>query len=377
MTDIAALIDLWFTSYDPTKIESKLITDHEAALGRTLAIGDPVRLHLSSIALAFVQLLFIVDDSAKQCMLKYARGSALDAIGYGSGVTRLATVASSVTVQFTLSIAPGVGNSVTIPAGTRITKAGTQLYWATDGDLVISDNASTGSITATCQSAGADSNGYSTGEIGTLVDPVAGVSAVSNTSATANGADIESDDNLRERIRLAPSAYSCAGSKDAYKFWARSASALISDVSIVTPSAGSVDIYVLLQNGVLPDAGLLATVLAVCSGDTVRPITDNVAAKAPDAVNFAVNVAYYISQDNAAMESEIKAAVEQAIVDYILWQQSAIGRDINQSELIHRIVAAGAKRAVVTSPTYAAVANTAVAQLNGEASITYIGLEVD
>lgn len=368
------LPEVSFASYDPTAIEADLIARYEDASGRVLGQADPIRLFLQTIAAEIIQERFLLDDSAKQCLLRYARSTYLDSLGDLVGVTRLTAVASSCTLQFTLSVAPGAGNSLTIPAGTRVSKSGTQLYWATDADLVIEDLDVTGTVAATCQTAGLQSNGFAIGEITTLVDVVAGVASVTNTTAASGGSDAETDDNLRERIRLAPAAFSTAGSKDAYAFWARSTSPLISGVEVVSPSAGAVDVYVMLSTG-LPDAPMLAAVEAVLSADTVRPFTDSVTAKAPTPVDFTVDITYYIRTDDLASEAEIDAAVANAVEDYIAWQTAAIGRDVNPSELISRVMAAGAKRVTVTTPVYAAVAQTEVATLDGEASVTDGGSE--
>lgn len=368
------LPEISFASYDPDEIERELIGAYEVAAERTLATADPIRLFLKTIAAAIVQERFLLDDSAKNCMLNYARGDYLDALGDLVGVTRLAPVASACTLQFTLTAAPGTGNTVTIPAGTRVAKAGTQYYWATDMDLAISDSASTGAVAATCETAGAITNGYAVGELTTMVDLVAEVASVTNTTATANGSDEESDDNLRIRIRLAPTAFSCAGPRDAYEFWARTASAQIADVSVVSPNPGEVDVYVLLAGGELPEAAMLTAVEAVLSADSVRPLTDTVDALAPSTVAFNVNVTYYIHTDDSPQATELRAAIEDAVDDYINWQVSAIGRDVNPSELIQSMMNAGAKRVTVTSPTYAAVSTTEVASL-GTQTITYGGLE--
>ena len=70
------------------------------------------------------------------------------------------------------------------------------------------------------------------------------------------------------------------------------------------------------------------------------------------------------------------AAVAQAVEDYKVWQR-AIGRDINPSKLVAMVMEAGAKRVTVTAPAYTAVAATKVSALQGEATVTYGGLEDD
>ena len=70
--------------------------------------------------------------------------------------------------------------------------------------------------------------------------------------------------------------------------------------------------------------------------------------------------------------TEVAAAVD----DYILWQKSKIGRDINPSELTRRMVNAGAKRVAITHPAFAAAGQYEVA-VCGTRSVTYGGLEDD
>lgn len=369
--------EISFASYDPGEIMTDLVTLYETTTGRTLAQGDPIRLFISAIAAATVQERFILDDSARNVMLRYARSEFLDALGDVVGVTRLGARASTCTLEFTLSAAPGAGNSLTIPAGTRVSKGGTTLYWATDYDLIIFDEAVTGSVSATCLTAGIEGNGFGVGEVATIVDVVAGVESAANTSTTTNGSDEEDDEHLRERIRLAPSSFSCAGPRDAYKFWAKSASALVSDVSVLSPAPGEVDVYVLKTGGQLPDVNLLNSVDAILSDDAVRPLTDNVTVKAPTGVDYTIDLEYWIVDDDETESTNIQEAVGDAVDSYILWQSGKIGRDINPSKLESLVMNAGAKRVDITAPVYVELDDTEVAQLSGEADITYSGIEAE
>ena len=72
------------------------------------------------------------------------------------------------------------------------------------------------------------------------------------------------------------------------------------------------------------------------------------------------------------IQQQVAAAVEQ----YKIWQR-AIGRDINPSQLVRMVMDAGAKRVTVTAPTYTTVDATKVSALQGEAVISYGGLEDD
>jgi phage-related baseplate assembly protein len=116
-----------------------------------------------------------------------------------------------------------------------------------------------------------------------------------------------------------------------------------------------VDIFPLLKNGEIPGQEILDLVLAVCNADTVRPMTDLVTVLPPCAVEFELDVTWYLERKNASMASAISAAVGKAADDWLLWQRSALGRDINPSELVRRMMEAGAKRIIVNSPDFCAL----------------------
>ena len=65
-----------------------------------------------------------------------------------------------------------------------------------------------------------------------------------------------------------------------------------------------------------------------------------------------------------------------AINDYINWQKSEIGRDINPDVLRQKILNAGAKRVDINSPNFTVVDEDSVASLTMQ-SVTYGGLEND
>ena len=65
-----------------------------------------------------------------------------------------------------------------------------------------------------------------------------------------------------------------------------------------------------------------------------------------------------------------------AVDTYTRWQR-AIGRDINPSQLVAAMIAAGAKRVEVLEPLYTPVGNTKVATLAALPGVYYGGLEND
>ena len=368
---LSSLPEIRFAEKSAQTIESNIITAYEALAERTLYPGDPVRLFLETIAAIIVQQRTLIDYAAKQNLLAYSAGDNLDHIGVLVGTTRIAATAATTTLRFTLSAAQPT--AIIIPAGTRAaTEDG--LTFATIAGATVAIGSTYVDAAATCTLTGAAGNDLAAGQINKVVDPVAYVASVANTTTSESGADIETDDDYRDRIRLAPESFSVAGPTGAYVYWAKSASSLIVDVSVTSPSAGEVEIRPLLTGGELPDTELLSAVDAVVNDVHIRPLTDQVTVLAPTAVSYDVNLTYYIAGSNSALATSIQTAVTAAVTEYVLWQNTALGRDVNPSELIARIMAAGAKRVAVTTPVFAAVDAGSVAVAD-TITVTYGGLE--
>jgi len=216
-------------------------------------------------------------------------------------------------------------DSVVIPKGTRIGTA-EQVFFALDTNTIIKAGELTARVSGTCTEKGSAGNGYAGGTIHDIVDPIPYVASIANTTVSEGGADTEEDGAFRRRIQEAPEHFSTAGPNAAYEYFAKTASPLIADVKCTSPAPGVVNIYPLLTAGQLPGEEILSAVKAVLTDDSVRPLTDKVEVRSPSVVSYDMNLTYYIDEENAARATEIKAAVERAIDDYILWQRARIGR---------------------------------------------------
>lgn len=218
---------------DPSTIYTDVITSLESGVGEPLYPGDERRIFGEALVAVIVAALSKANDASRQTLLRHARGQVLDAIGERLGVERIAATPATTTVKFTLSAAQD--HAITIPSMTRVTSDGS-LYFATDEACAIPSGETVGTVTASCQTAGAAGNGLLPGTLTTLVDLQPYVQTVTNTTATTGGDDGEpyttdGDDRLRERIRLAPNALSVAGPEQAYVYWAMSADPGIVDVA--------------------------------------------------------------------------------------------------------------------------------------------------
>lgn len=353
--NLLGLPDIEFAAKDPETIKNAVISaaerTHEEATGEkiTLYPADPRRLFLLTVAEIIILQRNLIDYTGKMNLLAYATGDYLDHLGALLGVERLPARAARTTVRFTLSVTQA--RAVSIPAGTR-TSAGGNVYFQSLEEAEIPAGKATADVSMECAGIGILGNGYLPGQIKTLVDPLPWIQSVVNTTASEGGADAEDDENYRERIQIAPEQYSNAGSRDAYVSWARRASPLIADVGVHSPSPGVVNIYPLLNDGGLPGQEILDQVLAVCNGEDVRPLTDRVFALSPDVAEYELKLTWYLDRGNATSASSIHNAVTQAVYDWQLWQRSKLGRDINPSELIRKVMTAGARRVEVISPAF-------------------------
>ena len=361
-------------------VRDGMVADYEEymtkATGQTVTLprSSPHRGVLYAAALQIYQAFQYIDRAGKQSLLKYSYSDFLDNLGLLKGVTRSPATAAVTTLRFTVSAVRQVATA--IPKGTRVS-AGGSVYFATDEYAEIPAGGSTVDVPATCTDAGTEGNDLAAGDLTIMVDPLPYVASVVNTTATEGGTDVESDDDLEERIYLAPGAYSTAGPEYGYLFHAKQFNPSIGDVVATSnQAAGTVDIVFIMSDGKTPGAEMINGLKEYLNGKTRRPMTDLVNVSAPAEVTYTVDLTYYINRSDSARAVAIQEAVQAAVADYLTWQRT-IGRDINPSKLVALVMAAGAKRVTVTAPTYTTVDAIKVSALSGSPTISYGGLEDD
>lgn len=360
------------------KLLEKMICDYQdryqELTGRetVLAAADPKRLILYTCAATIYQAFQLEDRAGKMGLLKYSKGEFLDNLAAFKNVKRNPSTAAVVTLRFELSAVQGM--DIKIPKGTRV-RAG-ELFFETEEQAAIAAGQLSADVNAVCQSAGSVGNGFAAGEIRTLVDPVNYVKSVTNINESNGGADEETDDDLAERIFLAPSGYSVAGPASAYDYWVRTYSQKIGDSYIGSNSPGEVDIYVMFNDGSLPDESFLNGLEAYLQGNEIRPLTDHVVVHAAEVVAYSVDATYYIAKSRENMAETIKEAANAACGSYVDWQREKIGRDINPCQLMYMLMEAGVKRINITQPEPKVIPAHALACADG-VRLTYGGIEDD
>lgn len=338
-----------------------------------LPTADWRRLILQGIAYYTFLGMKQIEFNGKMNMLKYAVGDYLENLGAMKHVSRQEAAGAVTTLRYSMTSARASATS--IPAGSRVT-AGDGVYFATDEYAEIAAGDTYVDVSATCLTPGRDGNVYAVGELNTMVDIVTYIDSVANTTVPANGRDVESDDDFRERIYLAPDSFTTGGTEGAYEYMVRLFDPTIQDIKITSPSPRVVHIIALLAGGEIPGEQYLEDLEDFISDASKKMLTDLIEVAAPTTSQYNITVTYYINYSDKNKATAIQHEVNAAVSDYTLWQRNRIGRDINPDELITRIKNAGAKRAVITYPTYTVLDDSTVA-IPGTINITYGGLEDD
>ena len=159
----------------------------------------------------------------------------------------------------------------------------------------------------------------------------------------------ESDDQLRQRVQLAPEAFTNAGSIGAYTFHALSASSDIKSVSVKSPNPGEVLVTILSKTGNgTASEGLIDAVLEKLSEEDVRPLTDQVSVQSAGIVNYAVEavITVYSGPSSAVVETEARAAL-----DKFLDERHAIVKLVALSGIYDALHVDGVKKVQLIQPT--------------------------
>lgn len=208
------------------------------------------------------------------------------------------------------------------------------------------------SVAATCLTAGVQGNGWAIGQINVIGNtPLAGLVA-SNTTVTADGVEDEDDDRYRERIILAPEAFSNAGSRGAYRYHALAVHQSIIDVAVHGPDEGQPDghvaVFPLTANG-LPSTDLLEQIKSRLSGEKVRPLCDTVHALMPTEVAYTIKaqLTFYATAERAESLAAAQVAAEAFAAD----RRAKLGLDLVREQLTAALQVSGVYRADLELPS--------------------------
>jgi len=336
---------------DPDELVSELVTKYEQIVGEVVRPDSKERLFIEWMASVMIQERAIANHAANQNIPSRAEGKNLDALAELTySKTRPAAQPASCIMRFEIS--EPQPSAILIPAGTRVTDAGKALVWATEKDVFIPIGETYIDTEVRCQTAGAVGNEYLPGQINALIDVYDYYSKCANQTASGGGSDAPDDDAYYELLRQSMDAYSCAGASGGYIYFAKKVSSEIADVVANSPQPGYVAIYVLMEDGSIASEAVKADVLKACSADEVRPMTDFVSVRDPEICDYDIRLTYYVPSGLTHSTAKLQEAVGAAVQEHIKWQCGKLGRDINPSRLIGRLMEAGVKRVALEAPVF-------------------------
>lgn len=323
-----------FIERDVNAILQELITRYEEITGKALQPAQVEYLLFNSWAYREGLIRQAIQDASLQNLVLFSSAPVLDLLGQLVGVTRLGAAPAQVDITFTLIPAGGFPNY--IPAGTRVSSTDGRVVFETLEEAMCDTGVTSIVVKTQCQTAGTIGNGYLAGTIKNILDPQGFIVSATNVPTTGGGSDEETDDQLRERILLAPGSFSNAGSRGAYKYWARTASANIVDVAIDSPVPGTVKVWPMVAGGVETPAPIIAAVEAVLTDEKVRPLTDTVIVEAPTRTTYTIDldVTLYPGYDSGTVQAEIIAALEAWAAE----KYAKLGLDIVTNQIIAKAI---------------------------------------
>lgn len=383
--------DIDILTTDSKEIMNDIVGSVETGVKSPLYPGDERRIYTDVIAALYIQKYNYINEQTRQRFLRYAKAETLDAIGEGVECPRLQSQKSVSVERFHLT--NELLANVVIPAGTRVTGDNTK-YFATKSVGIIEAGKTYVDIPIEATEGGSAYNGFTKGQLNTLVDIVPYIAEVENLTETSGGDEGEpypqsekhpegdngaGDNKYRERIRLALSAVSTAGPEYSYEYLAKSADASITDVKVTSPSPGVVKLVVMCKNGTVATEELLQKVLEKVNQKRNRPLTDKVIAESVKIQQYDIEFKYYTTpeeENTAVIEVE---GEDGAVERYNSWQCGKIGRAINPDRIRSEVLKnenkpEGADRIEIVKPVYTEISEDTVAKWSGVSKITHIVL---
>ncbi|MCG7518848.1 baseplate J/gp47 family protein [Ruegeria sp. Ofav3-42] len=313
-----------FVTVEAQKLLDQAKAKFEADTGRTLSEMQ-VEMHLLETIAYMLALRGAEEQLALQnCFIAWAQGDWLDRHGADRNTPRLTATAATTNLRFSTA-QPAVAR-IQIPAGTRVGDAGGQVQFATSQPVALDVGQSSIDVPATAKKVGIGANGQPVGALTVLVDPVPGISAVTNLTETGGGSEREPDDRYRERLALAFERIGGGLNRERYRADVLGWNARCIDVHITRPQPGYVDIYPLMDTGA-PNAQEITSLLGVFNDSNTHQ-GDFIQVKAPAPDAFTANLTLVLSTPTA--EAPATAAVQNVLDE---WTRS-LGGYIAPSALI-------------------------------------------
>ncbi len=182
-----------------------------------------------------------------------------------------------------------------------------------------------------------------------LQSPRLVIAPADNTTTPPTPPVMEADTAFRKRLLLAYNQLSTAGAAGSYEYHALSADSAVADVAVKSPTPGDVLVTILSAAGDgTASAGLINTVSAALSAESVRPITDNVGVQSAAIINYTITATllFYPGVSSAIVMAEVNASIAAYVRD-----KHKIGYDITTSGVLAALHLQGVQKVTLAGFT--------------------------
>ena len=260
-----------------------------------------------------------------------AVGTGLDNVAAMFGITRLPGSKPYATFTFTLVLAKDV--DIHVPA---LILGGNGMNARVEGFTLLAKS-TTIDVVAVLDSF-VESSPVKTE---TLLTSLPYVASVTQKTSFGNGASVESDTALRERIKLSFAEFSTAGPAKAYEKLTLEADSRIRDVR-VRRVVNSVEITVATT---YYDTMLQSRVLAALNAETKRPLTDNIIVQEAVKVGVIINAKMTLKAN--IVQADVQARIENRFGSTLF----KIGESLSIARMIEMLFVEGVVDVALTTPT--------------------------
>ena len=360
---------------------SGLKKQYELATGYYPAPSSPESFLLDLMTYQEILIKEYINSESRKNLLYYANAERLEHLAAFYGISRLPAQPAACQVELTVTEKPSpysIINPIRLNAS--------QIEFVINPPLTIEANTSKIIATAIATTTGTIGNGFVAGEITQIISPVPDIQSAKNITMTFGGSDIETDDKLRNRIRLAPDQFSTAGTKETYKFYVLNTHQDIVDVHIwqapfnmediynlvkismdygdtkeqtiahlnnqATNLLATVNVSFLLKDGALPDQKIMSDVYLALTNSKIKPLTDRINVIPPVPINYSISASIQLA-DPTTSHQDILATATTRLTNLTQKWQNTLGQDIIPEIIISELqTIPGVYRVFLNEPAY-------------------------
>ena len=313
---------------DPDQIFEEAKKLYKNLSGNDIVPASEESYLLSTISALLGNIKAEMNRVALENYLPYARNKRLDLKGkfYGSRGERLGANPARTTMRCNISTT--VERDIIVPKGTRFIYK--TFIFVSEEEYRIEKGKSYVDIPVVCETTG-DIGVILTGEIKEIVDRYDYFESCENITEVTGGRDIEDDERYRVRIGEIPESFTSAGSEGAYKFWAKRASSLVTDVIIKSPTPNTLDIYV-CNNQSLIASEEKKKIKEYLEQEDIKALNDLITIKDPISYKYNIKIKYYLYKNAKNSKDLIEKRLNEKLLAYT--KSLKMGDSINSQDLI-------------------------------------------